>query len=148
MLRQLRAILSVATVWALVWLPIGAVVALYATSRPPQPSDLLHRPVEFRVFLSVWTVWGALSGAAFALVLRSAERRRRLAELSLGRTALWGGLGAIAIPALLVALDLLRGSIGSPLYDWRPALVSLVTSAILGASSAAATLALARRPVR
>jgi hypothetical protein len=148
MLRQLRAALSIGIIWALVWLPIGAAVALYAASEPPRPSDLLHRPVDFGVFLSVWTVWGGLSGTGFSLILAATERRRRLADLSRARTALWGGLGSMSVPAVLTALDWARGSLASSLYDWRPPVVSLLASAALGAACAAATLAFARRPAR
>ncbi len=147
MLRRLRAALTVGVVWAFVWLPIGAAVALYASARPPQPADLLFRPVDFTTFLTVWTAWGGLSGTAVAAVLAAAERRRTLGDLSPARTAAWGALGSMSVPTALVLLDLSRGSVTAGLYDWRPPLVVLAVSAVLGAACAAATLALARRPV-
>jgi hypothetical protein len=145
MMRHLRAALSIGLLWALAWLPVGAGVALYAGSGPPQPGDLLFRPVAVGPFLSAWTVWGGLSGVGFAVVLGIAERRRGLAQLSLGRLAAWGAVGAMSVPAALVTLDLVRGALRSPLYDWRPPVVSLLVSAGLGAVCAAGTLLLARR---
>ncbi len=145
-MRRLRAAVSIGLLWALGWLPIGAAVAWYAAARPPHPTDLIFRPVDLAVFLPAWTIWGGLSGGGFALVLGAVERRRGLAQLSLGRTAAWGALGSLSVPALLVALDVLRGAARSPLYDWRPALVALAVSAGLGAACAAGTLLLARRP--
>ncbi len=78
MLRVFRAILGITLMWALAWLPIGGAVALYAASSPPQPSDVISRPVSVPLFLTVWTVWGGMSGAAFALILKFTERRRSL----------------------------------------------------------------------
>jgi hypothetical protein len=146
MLRVVRAVLGIALMWALVWLPIGVAVALYAASSPPQPSDFISRPVSFPVFLTVWTVWGGLSGAAFALILKFTERRRSLGELSPVRTAVWGALGAMTVPAALTLIDVLRTQVTPPLYDWRVPLVALVVSGGLGGICGWATLTLARRP--
>jgi len=148
MLRPLRAELAIGIVWALVWLPLGAMVALYAAATPPQPGDFLHRPVAFPVFLSAWTVWGLLSGTGFALILGAAERRRTLGSLSLVRTACWGALGAISAPIVLTAVDIVRGVPGSLPHYWRLPLVIILVSAALGAACAAATLMVARHRPR
>jgi hypothetical protein len=145
LIRLVRAALVIGLVWSLAWLPIGIAVALSAASAPPQPGDLLHRPVEFRAFLTVWTLWGGISGVGFALILSLRERRRTLKDLSPGRTAFWGALGAMSAPTSLTALDMLRGQATSPLYDWRIPLVSILASAALGAACAAGTLLVARR---
>jgi len=145
-IRRLRAVLSIAVLWALAWLPIGGVLALYASSRPPQPSDLISRPVSMPLFLTVWTIWGGLSGSLFAVVLGVGERRRGLSDLSVARTAAWGALGSMTVPAALLALDMIRAPISLRLYDWRVPLLALSLSALLGAGCAAATLALAQRP--
>jgi hypothetical protein len=132
--------------WALVWLPIGLAVALYAASSPPQPSDVISRPVSVALFLTAWTAWGGISGAGFALILGFTERRRSLGELSLARTTVWGALGAMTVPTVLTLIDLLRMPVSLPLYDWRFPLVALAASASLGAVCGAVTLTLARRP--
>ena len=145
MSRRLRAAFSIAVLWALVWVPVGLALAFFAAASPPRPSDLISRPVAVPQFLAVWTLWGAFSGATFALVLAVAERRRTIGSLSLSRTALWGGLGAAALPILLVAVDVVRTPAGLRGYGWTfPGLI-LVVSALLGACCAGATLLLARR---
>jgi len=142
--RQLRAALVIGGVWALVWLPLGGLVALYAAGSPPRPEDLLYRPVAVPTFLLVWTLWGGLSGTGFAIILGTVERRRTLGQLSIVRASLWGALGAMSVPALLTAVDVARGLPGTPLYDWRVPLVTVLVSATLGGVCAAATLAAAR----
>jgi hypothetical protein len=111
-LRRLRATLIIALTWALVWLPMGFALALYAGSRPPQPSDVISRPVALPAFVTAWTIWGAISGGVFAFVLTVTERRRTIETLSTARTAVWGALGAVALPLVLVALDLVRTPVG------------------------------------
>jgi hypothetical protein len=142
--RHLRAALVIGAVWALAWLPLGALVALYAAGSAPQPDDLLFRPVDLPTFVVVWTVWGGLSGTAFAIILGAAERRHSLKQLSLVRTAVWGALGAMSAPILLTAVDVARGLPGTPVYDWRIPLITIAASAILGGGCAAATLGVAR----
>lgn len=142
---RLRAALAIGCIWALVWLPLGALVALYAAGSSPQPEDLLYRPVEVPTFLLVWTIWGGLSGTGFAIILGTAERRRTLGQLSIARTGLWGALGAMSAPTLLTAVDMVRGLLGASLYDWRVPFVSVLASAILGGACGAATLIAARR---
>jgi hypothetical protein len=146
-LRQLRAVLGISLLWALVWLPLGVAVALYAAARSPQPSDFISRPVSLPVFVTAWTAWGGMSGALFAVVLGLTERRHTLGELSMARTAVWGALGSMTVPAALIVIEVLRTPLALRLYDWRLPLVALAVSAVLGAGCAAATLTLARRTV-
>jgi len=144
MRRILRAVTGIATMWALAWLPVGGALAIYASGRPPQPSDLIHRPVAVVPFLAAWTAWGGLSGAAFSLVLALRERRRTLRDLTVRRTALWGALGALLLPALLIVAELVRTPAGLR-ADWPLPLLVLSLSATLGGGCAALTLLLARR---
>ena len=47
--------------------------------------------------------WGFIAGAVFSLALAAAERRRGgLARLSLRRTAMWGALGGLVLPATIL----------------------------------------------
>jgi hypothetical protein len=144
-MRRLRAVLTIAAMWALAWAPIGLALALYAASSPPQPSDVIARPVTVPFFVAAWTVWGALSGAAFAFVLSVAERRRTIESLSPPRTAAWGALGATALPLLLLAIDLASTPVGLRGYGWGFPLLTLSISAGLGGCCAAGTLAIAQR---
>jgi hypothetical protein len=144
-LRQFRAVLSISLIWAAAWLPMGLALGLYAGATPPQPSDIIWRPVSLPLFLTAWTVWGAVSGGFFALILRFTERRRTADDLTLIRTAIWGAAGAMTLPAALVVIDAVRTPSGLLGYTWRFPLLVLAASAALGAGCAAATLALARR---
>lgn len=146
MLRKLRAALVIAGIWAIVWMPMGLALALYAGSRSPRPTDLFARPASVPLFVSAWTVWGAMSGALFAFILGLAERRRTLASLSLARTVAWGAIGCMTLPAVLTVVDVLGTPAGLRGYTWRFPLAVLAVSAGLGAACAAATVALARRP--
>ena len=58
-----------------------------------------------------WGVMGAISGFLFALTLALAERGRTIATLSMGRVALWGGVGALVLP--LIAFLVFLGIFGS-----------------------------------
>ncbi len=138
--RRLRGILIAAIIWAIVWLPLG--LALLGLRRR-SPGDCVYCPADFVIrFLGIWTLWGALSGAIFAVVLAVAERRRTLAELSFARVAVWGAIGSLALPGALTIADLMQSAFPS---EWRFVLTALGIAAALGAGCAAATLALARR---
>ena len=145
--RRLRAAGTIAVMWALVWLPIGLALALYAARHPPDPSNVIARPVDVPWFVAAWTLWGAVSGGVFAVLLALAERRRTLGELSLPRMALWGAVGAATLPTALTLIDVVQAPLSLRLYDWRLGLTGLTVSAVLGGACAAMTLALARRRV-
>jgi hypothetical protein len=88
-----------------------------------------------------YALWGAISGAVFALALVAAERKRSVAELSMLRVAIWGALGALGLPAGYSVFILMTSSV-TPLISF--AFLGVVSS-VLGAGSAVLTLALARR---
>lgn len=86
---------------------------------------------------------GFVSGGTFAGILSLAEGRRTLDELSLKRVALWGGVGGIAL--FLVFIPRLIGA-GLPLGMAISALLGpMAITGLLGAGSAAGSVALARR---
>lgn len=96
----------------------------------------------FPLFLLRWTLWGAVSGGVFAIVLMIAERRRSLAELSFTRTALWGALGSLSLPAAVMARDAIQSGV---LIEGRLLLLPVMLTAGLGAACAAGTLRIARQ---
>ncbi len=91
----------------------------------------------------VFAMCGFAGGAAFSVVLSATEGRRRFDEMSLLRFAAWGTVGAflLAMPLLLPLLLLLAGTDPPALYWFGTSMVV----ALLGAGSAAGSLALARR---
>ncbi len=131
-----------AALWALVWLPMGVVFFVYASPLVTAP-DVVG-PFKIPWFVTVWTAWGAISGAVFAGVLASAEAGRALRDLSVRRIALWGAIGSISLPLVLTGVDFLQG----PEVQRVPitfALAALMFSGVLGATCGAGTLAIARR---
>src|SRR5204863_9308503 len=102
------------------------------------------RPVWawFQLLVFGWTLLGAVSGGVFAIVLMIAERRRSLAELSFTRTALWGAVGSLSLPAAFMVRDAIQSGV---LIEGRLAGLSVVLTAGLGAACAPGTLRIARQ---
>ena len=107
--------------WAIVMFIIGTIIGMV------DPDQIDQGEEPWRIALMVSTV-GFISGSVFALIFSSAERRKKIRELSAGRAALWGALGGAALPLLTTMND-------SILFNTAP----------LGAIFAASTVAIARR---
>ena len=98
-------------------------------------------PLEF-IGQTVFTglVLGFVAGGSFASVLSIAERRHTLADLSLWRVALWGGIGGSLLILVAVSFAALVGaSIGSGVVG------GIVGFFLLGAGCASGSVALAKR---
>ena len=124
-LQRLRGALGIGVIWGVLWAGIG--FALVLTIGLFDPEDIGPGEGPGRA-AAIMGALGFLSGLAFAGLFSLAERRRTIRELSLGRVAVWGVLGGVAIP-LLLGTD---GSMG-----WM--------SGALGGTFAAASVAAARR---
>jgi len=140
-LRRVRGVFVTGLLWASVWGVLGCVLVLLQALRwagrivEPSLAQLLLYSLTF------FGLWGAVSGAVFAVALTIAERQRRIEELSMRRVALWGAIGGVTIPALGTAL-----SVVTEAPRLKPDLIVLFTiTALLGSLCAIATLALARR---
>ena len=120
--------------WAAGWAPIGAIIGLVVGVVDGLPLGAL-----VDVWVTTLAVLGFLGGAIFSTVLRIAEGRRRFDELSLLRFAAWGALGGLLLGGLAVAVGLL-----GPGLSFVDAIIAGTTT-LLGAGSAAGSLALARR---
>jgi hypothetical protein len=83
---------------------------------------------------------GFLGGVLFSIVLSIAERHRGLAELSLPRSGAWGAVAGMVIGTM----PFLLGTPNSESPGWLPA-VAIGSMTLMGAVSAAGSLALARR---
>jgi hypothetical protein len=143
--HRIRGILKTTVFWGIAWALNGAVLAigLWLMIGRPMPTRELWRLVSYQIGL--WTVWGALSGAVFAILTLGAERSRTLRELSTARIALWGALAGIALPLVTYALvsPFLLG--GLPLSSLLGAAAVTLASGAMGAAIAATNLSLARR---
>jgi len=133
-LRRARAALLTGLIWAVAWAPVGVLIGMVV-----DPDGSMDEP-----WMLVGTYPGFLGGVLFAVVLGLAARRRRLDELSLARVAAWGGLAGLLV-------GVLPFTIGEPTTDyplWLLATVVIVPITLLGALSAAGSLALARMAER
>jgi hypothetical protein len=115
-LRRVRGVVGTALAWAAAWAIPGLLAGV-----------------------PLWILAGAISGAGFAVVFATAERQRRLEDLSLKRMAAWGALGAVVSAAL--ATPLLVVLTGGAL-EIVPFLAAVT---VLGAGSAVGTVAIAKR---
>ncbi len=136
--RRIRGVFRTGLTWAAAWSVGGTMIRIVTleiiggTLRGPDyslVSALIALPFVFGVM-------GFIGGAAFSVVLGTAEGRRRFAEMSLPRFAFWGALGGLLLSMLMFPTGegfSLANVIGT----------GVVT--LMGAGSAAGSLALARR---
>jgi len=148
-LRRLRAVLVTALIWACLWLPVGLIIGIYRSFKlqsyegvPWALPSLEQFLMAILVNVAAWMTWGAFSGAVFAVLLASIERRRDVSALSVRRTATWGTLGAVALPTIVLAAFL---AVEPEFSLLSLAVWPLTISALAGAASAATTLLLAKR---
>ena len=126
-LRRIRGAFGTALTWAIAWSGVGATLGLVW----PNSSGRGVAASVVDGFIG-WAILGFVSGATFSVVLGIAEGRRRLDEMSLPRFAAWGALGGLLLGTVLFAM---YGD-----GNWAMGLVGT----LLGAGSAAGSLALAR----
>ena len=137
-LRRIRGAVGMGLTWAAGWSPIGAVIGLVMGVVFIGPGVGLAGVVAR--YVGLFATLGFFGGAIFSTVLRITEGRRRFDELSLPRFAAWGGLGGF----LLGVLAITGGILG--LGGLTPVTAIVAGAAtLLGAGSAAGSLALARR---
>ena len=134
LLRRIRGGVGMGLTWAAGWIGILTIFASVIEFRigfawPPTLGHLLANSARFGAM-------GFIGGAAFSGALGIAEGRRRFDEMSLPRFAGWGAVGGFLVGALLVTSNGL--GLGELLSTG-------VFCALLGAGSAAGSLALARR---
>ena len=142
MLHRIRAALVIGILWASVWAPVGAAVGAYEHQTDDflllMPTPILGTVLRFALG---WGLMGAMSGFLFALTLALAERGRTVATLSMGRVAVWGGVGALILP--LIAFLVLLGIFGS--HGMYIAFIPILSVVGLGAACGTTMLWLGRR---
>ena len=113
LVRRLRGALGIGVTWGVLWATIGLVLGFVVRFVRPDQIEPGEGPARIATVLGLA---GFLSGLGFAGLLSLAEKRRTIHELSLGRVALWGLLGAGAIPLLTGAdasVGLITGALGA-----------------------------------
>jgi hypothetical protein len=132
-LRVLKGVGGIATVWAGGWAVLGLAFALTLSGTMGFPMyALLPSAIS-------WGIGGFLSGAGFATLLTTMERKSLLEELSLARVAGWGALGGFAVYFLVLLTVGVLPFLGLP---W--ALFEAAKAGVLGAISAVGTTAIAK----
>lgn len=136
-LRRVRGAISIGLTWAAGWAPIGAVVGAVLHFLLPGSPLTLGSVIALNA--TTFAVLGFAGGATFATLLRFTEGHRRFHELSLPRFTVWGALGGGLLGGLAVAAGLWGAGFGTI------GVAMMGAATLLGAGSAAGTLAVARR---
>lgn len=126
-LRRIRGAIGVGLTWAAGWGLFGGTLWLFRA---------------WEIALSAgfnYAVSGFVGGALFSLLLRLAEGRRRFDELKITRFAGWGALGGLLIGVGYAVVATTLYPEGDYLWGQYFAITT-----VLGAGSAAGSLALAR----
>ena len=135
--RRLRGLLGVGLTWAALWSAIGAGIGLVIGVVSPEVWGGTNPIFEWALGMGLY---GLVSGVGFGSLLSLREGRRTIFDISLRRAAIWGVVGAAAVPLLFGALGTFE--VGTTTADVLGAI--LVTGA-LGGTFAPAAIAIARR---
>ncbi len=154
-LKRIRGAVGMGLTWAVAWGGVGAIIglatgiysAVWGTGTSSLIFTFLSPTIPGLIFGSAlfgsvfFAMCGFAGGAAFSVVLSATEGRRRFDEMSLPRFAAWGAVGGFLL-AMPMFLPVLLAATGPPALYWFG---TSVVVALLGAGSAAGSLALARR---
>ena len=145
--RRIRGAIGMGVTWAVGWALAGLLIGVTSLLLPGLPWDAFFE--MFDAPLPALAIPGFIGGALFSVVLGIAGHRRRFDELSLPRFAAWGAVGGLLVglvPAAMVTAGLATPRAGLDL--WRTTAAIAGPLILLGAASAAGSLALARRSWR
>jgi hypothetical protein len=133
-MRRLRGLVGVGMTWSVAWALIGAAIGLVIGAVSPELVG--SSVVEWALGLGAY---GLVSGVGFGGLLAYHESRKSVAELSPGRAAIWGVLGAVMVPILFGLLGFFEAD--TTLLD---VLQAMAVTAALGGTFAAGSVAIAR----
>ncbi len=133
-LQRIRGAVGMGLTWAAAWFGVSMILlsGLVVFGVAPVGVGLAAVAANAVVFAA----FGFIGGTIFSTVLGITEGRRRFDEMSLPRFGAWGALGGFLLPALVLITP-------GGLTLTNLVLAGIVT--LLGAGSAAGSLALARR---
>ena len=135
--RRLRGLLGVGLTWGALWSVIGAGVWLVIQIVSPEVWAGTYSISEWTLGIGLY---GLVSGVGFGSLLSLGEARKTVLGISLRRAAIWGVLGAVAVPLLFGALGMFEA--GTTTAD---VLEAILLTGFLGGTFAPASIALARR---
>lgn len=139
-LRRVRGAFRMGLIWGAAWALVGFFIELIHNVWPNPLGSLVD------IWPAALGIPAFFGGLAFSTLLGIVGRHRRFAELSLPGFAALGAVGGVLVslgPALMVAVGL--ASIHGEYTVWQVTAPMMVPLALVGASSAAGSLALARR---
>jgi hypothetical protein len=149
MKRCIRAALVLSLLWAIPWGILGVALGVFEYLRAGPTLALWDVPPWevsigslILLFARNWAIGGAISGGLFSIVLSLLESNNSVAQIRLLRVALWGLLGSVIVPAVVIGLLSFSSRV-----DIRSAAVLLVTVGAFGTVSGIVTLVLARRSI-
>ena len=132
-LQRIRGVLGTALTWAVAWFGVGTILFSFWVFGDPAVG-FGRAAVAVVAGASMFASLGFIGGAIFSTVLGITEGRRRFDQMSLPRFASWGASGG-----LLMSVFFLSTQTGGSLLG------TVIVLTVLGAGSAAGSLALARR---
>ena len=144
-LKRIRGAIGVGLTWGVVWGLVGGVLeAVFGLPPGWSGADVVLQ--EFVRGFSVFSMIGFLGSGVFSIALGLEGRRRSFAEMSLPRFASWGALAGLTVGMILYADFVLTPSVRFSLAGvLMRAAIGVGAMAVIGAGSAAGSLALARR---
>lgn len=95
-LRRLRGFLGVGVTWGVGWSALGALIMSIVLLLDPASID----PGDFTGMVGIFFTLGVISGSVFSLALALVESRKSIRDLSTGRMAAWGAVGASLLPLM------------------------------------------------
>ena len=132
-LKRIRGAIGLGLTWAAVWSAVGAIIGLASGG---STAGITTAGLAF-LLAGTFAALGFVGGVIFSAALGIVEGRRRFDEMSLPSFASWGGMTGAFVFGSFLAIT------GAPPLGFSIILVSVAT--LLGAGSAAGSLALARR---
>jgi len=135
--RKIRGLIGLGGLWGTTWAAIGAGVGWAIGVMLPDVWLYSNPIVKWSIGIGLY---GFVSGVGFGALLSLREARKRIGDISLGRAARWGVLGAAAVPPLFGLLGTLPA--GTTLVDM---LGAIGVTGTLGGIFASASIAIARR---
>lgn len=133
-LRRIRGAIGMGLAWAAAWFGAGMIMLLGLLVMTGSTGADVPYPLGFGAF-------GFLAGVTFSGILGLVESRRRFDQMSLRRFAGWGAAGGFLLSAVFVLVVALAEDSA---FLWDLVVLGPIF-AVAGASSAAGSLALARR---
>ncbi len=137
LLRRLRGLLGVGVTWGILWGGIGAGIGLLVGAISPEVWMWTNPILEYGIGIGLY---GFVSGIGFGTLLSLGEGRRTILDLSLGRVAAWGVLGAVAVPLFFGMMGAF--AVGTSVVD---ILEAVLLTGVLGGTFAPGSVAIARR---